>query len=83
MTKREREILELSWSFYVFMFLFMYSFILTCIWCIRFGHMLLYEELILWFGSCFEVGMNLCVNNFIYDVTVVFGKLCIYFMVDI
>jgi len=28
--------------------------------------------LILWFGTCFEVGMNLCIDNFFYDITVVF-----------
>jgi len=39
--------------------------------------------LILWYGTCFEVGMNLCMDNFLYDMTVIFGKLCIYFMVDI
>ena len=35
--------------------------------------------LILWFGTCFEVGMNLYMNNFFYDITVVFGKFRISF----
>jgi len=65
---------------YVLFYLDMYLVYLvwTCAWTCAF-----IEELILWFGTCFEVGMNLCMDNFFYNITVIFGKLCIYFMVDI
>jgi len=58
----------------------MYSSIWTCsIW---FGHVFLYiVVLILWFRTCFEVGMNLRMDNFLYDIIVVFEKLCISFYV--
>ena len=42
----------------------MYSFIWTCsIWCLDLCFYI--EVLILWFRTCFEVGINLCVNKFL------------------
>ena len=62
--KRGREILKLSESFFVFMSLFMYSFIWTYnIWCLDMCFYIV--VLILWFGTCFWVGMNFCMDKFL------------------
>jgi len=76
--------LELSRSFFLCFRAFIYvlfyldMYLVYLVWTCAF-----IEELILWFGTYFEVGMNLYMDNFVYDITVIFGKLCIYFMVDI
>ena len=58
--KGKRDFVELSVSFYVLMFSFMYSFMWTSsIWSL--GHVFY----IVWFGTCFEAGMNLCMDKFL------------------
>ena len=55
------------WSYlrvFIFMSLFMYSFMWTCsIWCLDMCFYIV--VLILWYGTCFEVGMILCMDKFL------------------
>ena len=61
--KEERDFVELSKSFYVYMSLFTRSFMWTCsVWCLDIRFYIV--VLILWFGTCFEVGMSLCMEKF-------------------